>query len=44
MADFHAVRAVHNHGIQLDSVEMVEAGEKVDSKERQQNVGLAVSL
>jgi hypothetical protein len=33
-----------NHGIQLDSVEMVEAGEKVDSKERQQNVGLAVSL
>ena len=28
-----------NHGIQLDSVEMVEAGEKVDSKERQQNVG-----
>jgi hypothetical protein len=32
------------HGSQLDSVEMVEAGEKVDSKERQQNVGLAVSL
>jgi hypothetical protein len=32
------------HGIQLDSVEMVEAGEKVDSKERRQNVGLAVSL
>jgi hypothetical protein len=30
-----------NHGIQLD---FVEAGEKVDSKERQQNVGLAVSL
>jgi hypothetical protein len=33
-----------NHGNQLDSVEMVEAGEKVNSKERQQNVGLAVSL
>jgi hypothetical protein len=33
-----------NHGSQLDSVEMVEAGEKVDSKQRQQNVGLAVSL
>lgn len=32
------------HEIQLDSVEMVEAGEKVDSKERQQNVELAVSL
>jgi hypothetical protein len=32
------------HGIPLDSVEMGEAGEKVDSKERQQNVGLAVSL
>jgi hypothetical protein len=33
-----------NHGIPLDSVDVVEAGEKVDSKERQQNVGLAVSL
>jgi hypothetical protein len=33
-----------NHGSQLDSMEMVKAGEKVDSKERQQNVGLAVSL
>jgi hypothetical protein len=33
-----------NHGIRLDSLEMVEAGEKVDSKEKQQNVGLAVSL
>ena len=33
-----------NRGIRLDYVEMVEAGEQADSKERQQNVGLAVSL
>jgi hypothetical protein len=33
-----------SHGIWLDFVEMVEAGEKIDSKERQQNVGLAVSV
>jgi hypothetical protein len=29
-----------NPGFQLDSVEMVEAGEKVDSKERQQMLDL----
>jgi hypothetical protein len=33
-----------NRGILLDSVEMLEAGEQVDSKERQQNVRLAVSV
>ena len=32
-----------NRGILLDSVEMVEAGEEVDSKKRRQNVRLVVS-
>jgi hypothetical protein len=39
MADFHVV---YEPGKSVDSVEMVDAGEEVDSKERQLNVGLAV--
>jgi hypothetical protein len=31
-------------GNQLDSVEMPEAGEKIDSKNRQQNIQFAISL
>ena len=43
MANFLLSMLSMNGGILLDSVEMLEAGEQVDSKERQQNVRIAVS-
>jgi hypothetical protein len=43
-AGFHAVHVLSIlRGIRLDSREWVEAGEKVDSKERQQILRLAAS-
>ncbi len=44
MANFTLSMLSVNRGIRLDPVEIAEAGENIDRKERQQNVSLAVSL